>query len=111
MRSINPFSFSRELLYNRDMKNLLYRILFVVCLCIFGYSAFQLFTIFQDKNEIKTETNTYEKMVEKEKTLQPDWDALKAENEALKAANDAQQTQIDNLNARMDEVMSKIDSL
>ena len=83
MRSINPFSFSRELLYNRDMKNILYRILFVVCLCIFGYSAFQLFTIFQDKNEIKTETNTYKKMVEKEKTLQPDWDALKAENEQI----------------------------
>ena len=77
------FLFLEELLYNSGMKKWIYRILFVVCLGVFGYSAFQLWTIYQQQHQVTAETDTYKKMAEKEKTLDPDWEALKAENEQI----------------------------
>ena len=62
------------------MKKWTYRLLFVVCLTVFGYSSFQLFTIFQQQDQVKTETKTYKKMVEEDEGFNPDWQALKAEN-------------------------------
>lgn len=61
----------------------MYRLLFAVCLCVFGYSAFQLWTIYQQQHQVQTETDTYKKMAQKEEYLDPDWESLKAENDQI----------------------------
>lgn len=78
------------------MKKIIYRILFVVCLAVFLFSAWQLFQIWQGSQQIKNETDKLSEYVTAEtpastddngsgqagsvKTLSVDWEALKAQN-------------------------------
>ena len=70
------------------MKKMIYRILMIVCLCVFSYSAYQLYEIYQEAHMIKEETTELEKHVVKENNkkqniLNPDWKALKESNEDI----------------------------
>ena len=65
------------------MKKFIYRILMIICLCVFGYSAFQLYLIYQEANMIKTENKELEQHVVKAKYLEPNWDELKKLNEDI----------------------------
>lgn len=73
------------------MKKWIYRILLVVCLCVFGYSAYNLWDIYSQKQQVENETKQLEKSVikkkdkEKKQVLDPDWSKLKAENEDIVA--------------------------
>ena len=73
------------------MKKWIYRILLVVCLCVFGYSAYNLWDIYSQKQQVENETKQLEKSVIKKKDkeekqmLDPDWSKLKAENEDIVA--------------------------
>ena len=73
------------------MKKWIYRILLVVCLCVFGYSAYNLWDIYSQKQQVENETKQLEKSVIKKKdkeekqVLDPDWSKLKAENEDIVA--------------------------
>lgn len=73
------------------MKKWIYRILLVVCLCVFGYSAYNLWDIYSQKQQVENETKQLEKNVIKKKdkeekqVLDPDWSKLKAENEDIVA--------------------------
>ena len=61
------------------MKKWIYRIIMLVCICVFGYSAFHLYQIYSDKHQVEQETQTYQKMATSSKdsqVLNPDWDAL-----------------------------------
>ena len=64
------------------MKKWIYRILMIVCLGVFGFSAYQLWTIFNTQNTVKEETNELEKLVvsEEKNILDPDWDSLLAQS-------------------------------
>ncbi len=62
------------------MKKWIYRIVLIVCICVFGYSAFQLYTIYSEKRQVEKETETLKKNVEKGEVLDPDWESLQAEN-------------------------------
>ncbi len=66
------------------MKKFLYRLLLLICIGIFGFSAYQLYTIYAEKHQVEKENNTYTEMAtsksEDHKELDPDWDALRAEN-------------------------------
>lgn len=67
------------------MKKMIYRILMIICLCVFSYSAYQLFEIYQEAHMIKEETSELEKHVvkkdkDKKNYLEPDWKALKESN-------------------------------
>ncbi len=63
----------------------------VVCLCVFGYSAYNLWDIYSQKQQVENETKQLEKSVikkkdkEEKKVLDPDWSKLKAENEDIVA--------------------------
>ena len=61
----------------------MYRVLMIVCLCVFGYSAYQLYLIYDEANQIKVENKDLEKHVVKEKYLEPDWQELKNMNEDI----------------------------
>ena len=58
----------------------------IVCLCVFGYSAYNLWDIYSQKQQVEKETKQLEeKIVKKNKDkniniLQPDWKQLKGEN-------------------------------
>ena len=73
------------------MKKWIYRILLVVCLCVFGYSAYNLWDIYSQKQQVATQTKQLEKKVIKKKrenkvvknVLEPDWTALQAENQDI----------------------------
>lgn len=73
------------------MKKWIYRILLVVCLCVFGYSAYNLWDIYSQKQQVENETKQLEKSVIKKKdkeekqVLDPDWSKLKGENEDIVA--------------------------
>ena len=73
------------------MKKWIYRILLVVCLCVFGYSAYNLWDIYSQKQQVENETKQLEKSVIKKKdkeekqVLDPDWSKLKVENEDIVA--------------------------
>lgn len=73
------------------MKKWIYRILLVVCLCVFGYSAYNLWDIYSQKQQVENETKQLEKSVikkrdkEEKQMLDPDWSKLKAENEDIVA--------------------------
>ena len=66
------------------MKKWIYRILLVVCLCVFGYSAYNLWDIYSQKQQVENETKQLEKSVikkrdkEEKQMLDPDWSKLKA---------------------------------
>ena len=45
------------------MKKWIYRILLVVCLCVFGYSAYNLWDIYSQKQQVENETKQLEKSV------------------------------------------------
>ena len=45
------------------MKKWIYRILLVVCLCVFGYSAYNLWDIYSQKQQVENETKQLEKNV------------------------------------------------
>ena len=45
------------------MKKWIYRILLVVCLCVFGYSAYNLWDIYSQKQQVENETKQLEKKV------------------------------------------------
>lgn len=68
------------------MKKWIYRLLMVVCLAVFGYSAFQLYTIYQQDQQVKTETTHFQKLAVKQEPksqkqyLEIDWDALREQN-------------------------------
>ena len=49
------------------MKKWIYRILLVVCLCVFGYSAYNLWDIYSQKQQVENETKQLEKNVIKKK--------------------------------------------
>ena len=42
------------------MKKWIYRILLVVCLCVFGYSAYNLWDIYSQKQQVENETKQIE---------------------------------------------------
>lgn len=73
------------------MKKWIYRIVFVVSLCVFGYSAYNLWDIYSQKQQVATQTKQLEKKVIKKKrenkvvknVLEPDWAALQAENQDI----------------------------
>jgi len=73
------------------MKKWIYRIVFVVSLCVFGYSAYNLWDIYSQKQQVATQTKQLEKKVIKKKrenkveknVLEPDWAALQAENQNI----------------------------
>lgn len=46
----------------------IYRILLVVCLCVFGYSAYNLWDIYSQKQQVENETKQLEKSVIKKRT-------------------------------------------
>lgn len=56
----------------------------IVCIAVFAFSAYQLWTIYNTQNTIKQETKELEKMVvsqeEGQKLLEPDWASLQAQN-------------------------------
>ena len=70
------------------MKKWIYRILLIVCLGVFGYSAYNLWDIYSQKQQVETETKQLEEKVVKTKkedkeiknVLQPDWTTLKKQN-------------------------------
>ena len=70
------------------MKKWVYRILLVVCLGVFGYSSYNLWDIYSQKQQVETETKELEEKIVKTKkedtktqnVLQPDWKALKEQN-------------------------------
>lgn len=64
------------------MKKWIYRILLIICLGIFLFSAFQLWTIYSIQNQVKEETESLQKAVTKDENLGfiPDWEALQNEN-------------------------------
>ena len=70
------------------MKKWIYRILLIVCLGVFGYSAYNLWDIYSQKQQVETETKQLEEKVVKTKkedkeiknVLQPDWTKLKEQN-------------------------------
>ena len=45
------------------MKKWIYRIVFVVSLCVFGYSAYNLWDIYSQKQQVVTQTKQLEKKV------------------------------------------------
>ena len=73
------------------MKKWIYRILLVVCLCVFGYSAYNLWDIYSQKQQVENETKQLETSVirkkdkEEKQVLDPDWSKLKAENQDIVA--------------------------
>lgn len=63
------------------MKKWIYRILLIMCIAVFGYSAFHLYSIYSDKHEIEQETENYKKIaVKNNRMLDPDWNALQKQN-------------------------------
>lgn len=72
------------------MKKWIYRFLLIVCVCVFGYSAYNLWDIYSQKHQVEKETEQLEeKVIKKEKTqkdntqkniLNPDWKSLKETN-------------------------------
>ncbi len=65
------------------MKKLVYRILLLICIVVFAYSAFQLYTVYSEKSQVDKETATLKESVEDGEILDPDWDELKAQNEDI----------------------------
>lgn len=64
------------------MKKWIYRILMLICFVVFGFSAYQLYLIYTQEQEVVQETEEFKEHVVKEetKTLEPDWASLQAEN-------------------------------
>ena len=64
------------------MKKWIYRILMLVCIGVFGFSAYQLWTIYNTQDTIKKETKELQKLVVSDDTqvLDPDWEGLLAQN-------------------------------
>lgn len=70
------------------MKKWVYRILLVVCLGVFGYSSYNLWDIYSQKQQVETEIKELEEKIVKTKkedtktqnVLQPDWKSLKEQN-------------------------------
>ena len=58
------------------------RILLIVFVGIFAYSAFNIFEIYSAKNKIEKETQNYKQYAEdsSKNVLNPDWDALRQQN-------------------------------
>ena len=58
------------------------RILLIVFVGIFSYSAFNIFEIYSAKNKIEKETQNYKQYAEdsSKNVLNPDWDALRQQN-------------------------------
>lgn len=68
------------------MKKWIYRVLTVVCLGVFGYSAYNLWNIYTQQNQSETangseivEQAKKESQENKEKGFEPDWNSLKAQ--------------------------------
>lgn len=63
------------------MKKWIYRILLVICLGVFGFSAYQLYLIFSAEQEVVKETEELKVHVESDDNyLEPDWTSLQAES-------------------------------
>lgn len=74
------------------MKKWIYRILLIVCVCVFGYSAYNLWNIYSQNHQVEKETKELEQKVikkenqnKKQNILQPDWQSLKQTNENIVA--------------------------
>lgn len=52
----------------------------VICLCVFGFSAYQLWTIYSTKEEVKKETEAYKEIVMEDDSFKPDWTSLQEKN-------------------------------
>lgn len=72
------------------MKKWIYRILLIACICVFGYSSYNLWNIYSQKHQVEKETKELEKKVIKKENqakqksiLQPDWHSLKETNENI----------------------------
>ena len=61
----------------------MYRIMMIICLCLFGYSSFQLYLIYQEAHKIQVENKELEQHIVKADYLEPDWDELKSLNEDI----------------------------
>lgn len=61
----------------------------LICICVFSFSAYQLYDIYREAHMITEETKDLEQHVVKKDTkkdiLEPDWDILKKENEDIVA--------------------------
>lgn len=59
----------------------------LLCICVFAYSAYQLYLIYDTQNTVKKETEELETKAIKEddnkKVLAPDWASLKAQNQDI----------------------------
>ncbi|MDM8202850.1 class B sortase [Faecalicoccus acidiformans] len=62
------------------MKKWAYRILMIVCIVVFGFSAYQLWTIYSTQNTVQEETKELEKLLVTDQGFEPDWQALQAQN-------------------------------
>ena len=63
------------------MRKFIFTILFLICLGVFGYSAFQLYQIYSIKHAVNNEVQELEKTIKKEDDIyEVDWDSLKEKN-------------------------------
>lgn len=62
------------------MKKWLYRILMLICVGVFAFSAYQLYLIYSSSKQVEDETAALQEYVIEEDYLQPDWASLQAEN-------------------------------
>lgn len=62
------------------MKKWLYRILMLICLGVFAFSAYQLYLIYSSSKQVEDETVALQEYVVEENYLQPDWTSLQTEN-------------------------------
>ena len=62
------------------MKKWIYRILLLICLGVFCFSAFNLYKIFQKQHQVDQEVETLKENIKVDNGYQVDWDSLKASN-------------------------------
>ena len=60
------------------MKKWLYRILMLICVGVFAFSAYQLYLIYSSSKQVEDETAALQEYVIEEDYLQPDWASLQA---------------------------------
>lgn len=65
----------------RRLSNILYRLFIAILLIVFALCTFQLYVLWTEKEVVvKREKAITEKVVTKDKYLEPDWEALRAQN-------------------------------
>ena len=65
----------------KRLSNILYRLFIAILLIVFALCTFQLYVLWTEKEVVvKREKAITEKVVTKDKYLEPDWEALRAQN-------------------------------